>query len=80
MRPALLPALADAVSRAAYWQAPDEVDTALQEPAVAGLLLPVAAALETCSAAAWWTSPIALEDQRHRRWHQDTPYPTLPGR
>ena len=72
---ALLPALADAVSWAFYWQEPDEVDTALQESAVAGLLMPVAAALQACSAAKWWTSPVALSDQWHLRWHQDPPVP-----
>ena len=74
-----LSALADAVSWAYYWQEPDEVDTALQEPAVAGLLRPVAAALEACSAAAWWTSPVPLSDQWHLRWHQNTPVPDPSG-
>ena len=70
---ALLPALADAVSWAAYWQEPDEVDGALQDVAVARALAPVADAVAACRAAAWWTDGVALSDQRHLRWHPVEP-------
>jgi len=38
----LLPALANAVDWARYWQEPDDVDTVLQEVELFGLLRPIA--------------------------------------
>jgi len=41
----LLPALADAVEWARYWQEPDEIDTALLNSELAAVLAPVATAV-----------------------------------
>lgn len=72
---ALLPALADAVGWARYWQEPDEVDTALLDGGLAGWLRPVAGAVLGSLAAAWWTAPLAREEQwQLRRW-PDGPAP-----
>lgn len=64
----LLPALADAVGSARYWQHPDSEDQALSDPAVAEQLHPVAQAVAGSGAAAWWTQPVDLGTQLHLSW------------
>jgi hypothetical protein len=70
---ALVPALADAVGWAMYWQEPDEVDTALSDPGLAALLRPLAGAVLASPASAWWTAPLAPEGQWHLRRSPDDP-------
>lgn len=62
-RTVLLPALVRAVDAAVYWQEPDGVDRALATESMGRTLEPVARALVAAPAAAWWWSPIELEDQ-----------------
>jgi len=70
---ALLPAVADAVAWAMYWQEPDEVDAMLQDAVLAGLLRPLAEAVLASPASGWWTAPLAREDQWQLRRGLDEP-------
>jgi hypothetical protein len=54
----LLPALADTVRSAMYWQPPYAEDVVLADPAVAALLLPVAEAVLRAPGAGWWADPF----------------------
>lgn len=60
---AFLPALADAVGAAMYWQPPDETDQLLADRAVSDALFPVAAAVAAAPGAVWWGEPLARDEQ-----------------
>jgi hypothetical protein len=60
----LLLALAQATDSAMYWQPPDKVDDALADPAVYGVLVPVARALSIAHAARWWSGPLDRDRQQ----------------
>src|SRR5688500_9623228 len=62
---AFLDALLTSVTTAMYWQPPDEHDRALTDPRLAELLRPIAEAVLEAPAAAWWSRPVNLSDQRH---------------
>ncbi|WP_432544467.1 hypothetical protein [Kineococcus sp. SYSU DK002] len=64
----LLPAFAESVGAARYWQDPDAEDRALADPGVAGALRPVARAVAGSAAAAWWSDPVDLAAQQHLTW------------
>lgn len=82
LRTVLLPALVRAIDAAVYWQEPDGVDRALAAEPIGRTLEPVARALVAAPAAAWWWSPIELED-RHEVDFVDpdaSPNPTADAR
>jgi hypothetical protein len=60
---ALLTFVADSVGAARYWQDPDETDEILADKAVAEELRPIAEAIRSSPASAWWPSAVALADQ-----------------
>ncbi len=64
----LLPAFADSVAAARYWQDPDAEDRALDDPEVVDLLRPVADAVARSAAAAWWSDPFDVGAQQHLTW------------
>lgn len=68
---AMLDALAGAVGDASYWGEPSEYDTLLSDPRVVGALWPVASAVAVAPAAAWWDTPVALNDQHFVSWMGD---------
>ena len=74
---ALLDALENAVSSAMYWQPPDETDTMLLHAALRAALEPVAQRIVGSAAAAWWSTPVAVGDQRHVRWTGESSIPPL---
>lgn len=65
---ALMPALADTVATAMYWQQPDPADQALADPALREALLPLARAVLDAPAAHWWREPIAAGSQQYVEW------------
>jgi hypothetical protein len=52
----LLTSVADSVGSARYWQDPDETDEVLADKAVAEELRPIAEAIRSAPASAWWPS------------------------
>jgi hypothetical protein len=64
----LLDALEDAISTAKYWQPADETDFMLLRDELRAALEPTARRVERSEAAAWWWSPIALDDQHYVQW------------
>lgn len=64
----LLPAFADSVAAARYWQDPDAEDRALADPGLVDVLRPVADAVARSAAAAWWSEPVDLAAQQHLTW------------
>ena len=62
---ALVEPLAESVTWAMYWQAPDHVDRALAHPALAATLRPVAHAVTDAPAARWWSSGIDAGAQQY---------------
>jgi hypothetical protein len=77
----LLGPLSESVNAARYWQPPDEEDDLLTHPAIVDALRPIADAVATAPTGVWWSSPIALAEQRHVEWLDDgrkTP-PSLGG-
>ncbi len=64
----LFAALVEAVSSAMYWQEADETDRLLEHPEVREILEPVAQAVAQASAAAWWDSALAPDDQQYVEW------------
>jgi hypothetical protein len=59
---ALVTALAESVAHAMYWQEPDEIDQALADPRMTGLLAPVAEVITTV-AGDWWAPSMPLGKQ-----------------
>ncbi|MDM8083445.1 hypothetical protein QUV83_01520 [Cellulomonas cellasea] len=59
----LLPALADTVTSAMYWQPPHAEDVVLAEPDVSALLFPIAEAVLAAPQAAWWSGPLDRDAQ-----------------
>lgn len=62
---ALVAQLAESVTWATYWQAPDGVDQALAHPGVAEALRPVAQAVARAPATRWWSSGVELNTQHY---------------
>jgi hypothetical protein len=75
---AVLDALARSVDDAVYWQEPHEQDLALRGTQARAALLPIAQALCESPALAWWSRPLALDDQ-HQVVFEDLPAPALTG-
>lgn len=69
----------ETVSHAMYWQAPHDDEAVTADPAVTALLRPIAAAIASAPATAWWTSPIDLDHLRYTRWSEDSPGAPEPG-
>ncbi|MET4782737.1 hypothetical protein [Glaciihabitans sp. UYNi722] len=65
---ALLLPLAESVDAARYWQEPDEEDRLLTNPTIVEALRTIAQALASAPSATWWSSPVALTQQRHVTW------------
>lgn len=65
---ALIGPLASSVASAMYWQEPDEEDMLLETAEVVAALEPVARALSSAPAAAWWWSPLDVNQQAIVRW------------
>ncbi|WP_147525108.1 hypothetical protein [Cellulomonas timonensis] len=59
----LLPALADTVTSAMYWQPPHAEDVVLADPHVSALLRPIAEAVLAAPEAAWWSAPLDRDAQ-----------------
>jgi hypothetical protein len=59
----LLNLVADSVDSARYWQHPDEIDRVLADVDVSVELRPVAEAIGSAPASAWWSSTLTLTDQ-----------------
>ena len=59
----LLPALANAVSWAMYWQPPHAEDVVLTDPVVSATLLPIAEAVLATPQTRWWSAPLDRERQ-----------------
>ncbi|MFC8191068.1 hypothetical protein ACFUMH_05325 [Cellulomonas sp. NPDC057328] len=68
----LLRAVAHAVDEARYWQEPDGEDVLAATPPVRAALRRVAEHVAAAPAAAWWSAPLARDDQ----WAVDFPSPT----
>ena len=64
----LLDALETAVSTARYWQPPDETDVLLQHPSLIAALEPVARLVADAAETAWWSTPLAVDDQHSVQW------------
>ena len=64
----LLDALETAVSTAMYWQPPDETDVLLQHPSLIAALEPVARLVAGAVETAWWSTPVAVDDQHRVQW------------
>ena len=64
----LLDALEDSVSTAAYWQPPYEADMMLQHPSLIEALEPVARLVAGAAQTAWWSTPLAVDDQHRVQW------------
>ncbi|MFB9377721.1 hypothetical protein ACFFKU_11360 [Kineococcus gynurae] len=64
----VLPALADSVVAARYWQHPDREDAVLADPEFADLLRPVAEALVAAPACRSWSEPVDPGEQWQVRW------------
>jgi len=65
---ALLPALAEPVATAMYWQEPDDEDRVLAAGPVREALLPVAEVVAAAPAARWWATPLAAGRQQYVEW------------
>ncbi len=78
---AFVEAVDQTVSHAMYWQPPDEQDVAAADPDVVEALRPIAAAVASAPAAAWWSSPLDLHGLRYVSWidGQDASTPVLAG-
>jgi hypothetical protein len=72
--------VADTVSRAVYWQAPHGEEAVTADPAVAAALRPVAAAVASAPAAAWWGSAADLSRLRYTAWPGSGAAAALPPR
>lgn len=72
-RESLGEALAASVDAAMYWQPPDGTDVLAADPAFAPVLAHVAATIAASPEAAWWATPVDVEDQWLVRW------PDVPG-
>jgi len=70
------------VSNAMYWQPPHEQDVVAADPGVVAALRPVADAVATAPASAWWNTPVDLAVLRYTSrfdaGHPPSP-PTLTG-
>lgn len=73
-----LDALEEVANVAMYWQEPDDQDILLSDPRVVDVLRPVASAVAAAPAAAWWTTPVALDDQHFVSWMGDRAQRTKP--
>lgn len=81
---ALLASLGASVDAARYWQDPDAVDGILSEDRARALLRPLAAAVLSAPAAAWWREDVDYRSQQHVTWVRQredlqTPAPALTG-
>jgi hypothetical protein len=63
----------EAVSHAMYWQPPHEEEAITADRAVAAALRPVAAAIASAPATAWWSSPVDLGRLRYTSWSDHGP-------
>ena len=76
---AFVPALLGAVDSARYWQEPDDTDALLAADDVAAVLRPVAEAVVTAPASAWWAEPLAVRDQHAVLWEPADAVPRPAG-
>ncbi|MCC2317788.1 hypothetical protein [Cellulomonas chengniuliangii] len=69
----LLPALADTVASAMYWQPPQAEDLVLADPSVSAALLPTAEAVLAAPEARWWSMPVDHDTQVRTVFEGATP-------
>jgi hypothetical protein len=66
------------VSNAMYWQPPHEEDVMAADPGVIAALRPVADAVASSPAAAWWSTPVDLAALRYTSLFDDAHPPSRP--
>lgn len=70
----------EAVTHAMYWQPPHDEDVLAGDPDVVTALYPIASAITSAAAAAWWNTPADLDALRYTsRYDQQPTPPTLSG-
>jgi hypothetical protein len=66
------------VSNAMYWQPPHQEDVAAADPGVVAALRPLADAIASSPAAAWWSTPVDLAALRYTSRFDDDDPPSPP--
>jgi hypothetical protein len=64
----LVEPVGETVSHAMYWQPPHDEEAVTADPAVIAALRPIAAAISSAPATAWWSSGIELTRLRYTGW------------
>lgn len=60
-----VPAIAESIGHAKYWQEPDDEDVVAAHPDVIEALVPLATAICSAPSTSWWSAPVDLTQLRY---------------